>query len=61
MFVHDRQENVAASAVVFFSATNLFGIPVFKYCSILASILVNEVLLVTFPEQASTETRKYPG
>lgn len=40
---------------------HLFGIPVFKYCCILASILANEVFLVTFPEQASTETRKYPG
>lgn len=49
------------SGVDWFSLAHLFGIPVFRYCSILASILANEVFLVTFPEQASTETRKYPG
>ncbi len=49
------------SSVVLFSLAHLFGIPVFRCCSILASILENKFFLVTFPEHASTETRKYPG
>lgn len=40
-----------------FALPHLFGMSV----SIFLSTLLNEVFLVTFPEQASTETRKNPG
>lgn len=58
ILLYVRYANV--SSVILFPPAHLFGIPVFRYCSILASILANEIFLVTFPEQASTETRKYP-
>lgn len=44
-----------------FALPHLFGMSVFRYVSIFLSTLLNEVFLVTFPEQASTETRKNPG
>lgn len=48
------------NAWVDFILTHLSGIPVLRYCSILASILENEFFWVTFPEHASTVTTKYP-
>lgn len=56
----DRWMNVCVGRWVGDALTHLSGIPVLKYCSILASILANEFFWVTLPEHASTDTTKYP-